>query len=190
MPRFRAKAPKSALKKQTPDQISVKAMLRLRPLQRSEKTKGPPCIEIDNPQSVTYVHGVGRSVKKEQYTFDTVFDDTSTQSEVFNETAMPLVRDVLDGRNALLFTYAAAVAPRIWRLLAIPARQSADPAINAVVVAGMASPTRARRTRCRATRKRVASSHEASTSSSTAFTRTAPSGTRSKRPKVTALSYR
>jgi len=48
--------------------------------------------------------GTGRSAKREQYTFDTVFGETCTQAQVFADTAMPLVRDVLDGHNALLFT--------------------------------------------------------------------------------------
>jgi kinesin family member 20 len=39
------------------------------------------------------------------YTFSHVFPPSSQQSEFFTKTTLPLVRDVLDGQNALLFTY-------------------------------------------------------------------------------------
>ena len=39
------------------------------------------------------------------YTFSHVFPPTTTQSEFFTRTTLPLVQDVLEGQNALLFTY-------------------------------------------------------------------------------------
>lgn len=39
------------------------------------------------------------------YTFSHVFPPDTTQSDFFAKTTLPLVRDVLQGQNALLFTY-------------------------------------------------------------------------------------
>lgn len=39
------------------------------------------------------------------FTFDTVFDWTSTQSEVYAETAKPIVDSVLEGYNGTVFAY-------------------------------------------------------------------------------------
>lgn len=39
------------------------------------------------------------------FTFDNVFDWTSTQSEVYEETAKPIVESVLEGYNGTVFAY-------------------------------------------------------------------------------------
>lgn len=39
------------------------------------------------------------------YTFSHVFPPETTQSDFFTKTTLPLVRDVLQGQNGLLFTY-------------------------------------------------------------------------------------
>jgi len=39
------------------------------------------------------------------FTFDRVFDTESTQTEIFNNIAKPLINDVLKGYNATMFTY-------------------------------------------------------------------------------------
>ena len=39
------------------------------------------------------------------YTFSHVFPPNTTQSDFFRKTTLPLVQDVLQGQNALLFTY-------------------------------------------------------------------------------------
>ena len=37
--------------------------------------------------------------------FQSVFDEESSQREVFRDCGLPLVRDLLHGKNGLLFTY-------------------------------------------------------------------------------------
>lgn len=39
------------------------------------------------------------------YTFSHVFSPETNQSDFFGKTTLPLVRDVLEGRSGLLFTY-------------------------------------------------------------------------------------
>jgi hypothetical protein len=40
------------------------------------------------------------SKNSNQYAFDAVFNETATQEEVFDQTAKPLIKSVLDGYNA------------------------------------------------------------------------------------------
>lgn len=42
-----------------------------------------------------------------KYGFDHVFSETSTQSQVYEKTALPLIDTVLEGYNATLFAYGA-----------------------------------------------------------------------------------
>eukprot|EP00911_Craspedida_sp_UC1_P000017 UC1_evm1s14 len=85
------------------ERASVQAILRLRPLQGSEISAGPPCIEMEGGGAVSFK--LPKSSKRERFVFDTVFGAQTTQAEVFQRAGLPLVRDVLCGRNALLFTY-------------------------------------------------------------------------------------
>jgi len=45
------------------------------------------------------------TTKATRYTFTGVFDERSTQQQLFRTTALPLVDDVLHGKNGLLFAY-------------------------------------------------------------------------------------
>jgi kinesin family protein 18/19 len=60
------------------------------------------------------VHRTGRSyapqgkrVKDQTFAFDRVFDDTTSQADIYESTAKPLLDNVLDGYNATVFAYGA-----------------------------------------------------------------------------------
>jgi kinesin family protein 18/19 len=60
------------------------------------------------------VHKVGRSyapqgkrVKDQTFAFDRVFDDTTSQADIYESTAKPLLDNVLEGYNATVFAYGA-----------------------------------------------------------------------------------
>lgn len=44
-------------------------------------------------------------MKTTEFTFEHVFTELSSQKEVFQSVCLPLIQDVVDGKNALLFTY-------------------------------------------------------------------------------------
>jgi hypothetical protein len=46
-----------------------------------------------------------KSGKSTEYSFHRVFDGDTTQAQVFQTTSFDLVRDLIAGKNALLFTY-------------------------------------------------------------------------------------
>ncbi|KAF1846302.1 kinesin-domain-containing protein [Cucurbitaria berberidis CBS 394.84] len=49
----------------------------------------------------------GKRVKDQTFAFDRVFDDTTSQGDVYESTTKPLLDSVLDGYNATVFAYGA-----------------------------------------------------------------------------------
>ncbi|GAB1605824.1 kinesin-like protein KIF23 isoform X2 [Argonauta hians] len=54
------------------------------------------------------------------YTFQQVFDETSSQKEVFDIVALPLVEDLIAGRNTLLFTYGVTGSGKTYTMTGSP----------------------------------------------------------------------
>lgn len=84
----------------------VEVMCRVRPLPAGQDDS---CITVLNDatlrlsapeQSRAYLNS-----KDVEYSFKRVFDESLTQSSLFRVVALPLVDDLLRGRNGLLFTY-------------------------------------------------------------------------------------
>ena len=52
-------------------------------------------------------HGCALPLKEKihQLYFDGVFEENATQKEVFDQSCMPIINDVLEGKNASLFVY-------------------------------------------------------------------------------------
>ncbi|XP_065202815.1 kinesin-like protein KIF23 [Planococcus citri] len=72
---------------------------RLKPSSSSTETR---CIKITSDCVVQLT--VSENFRRE-YTFKRIFSETSTQKEVFDEVALPLVNELVKGKNGLLFTY-------------------------------------------------------------------------------------
>ncbi|KAL1919089.1 uncharacterized protein VTP21DRAFT_2470 [Calcarisporiella thermophila] len=99
----------SALQKREP----LKAYLRLRPCPSNEHERVDTTPYLDrvsdtevvmNPPEHSNAYKT-RNRAPEHYQFTHVFGHDATQHDVFQETALPLVRGVLNGENALLFAY-------------------------------------------------------------------------------------
>ena len=59
----------------------------------------------------TKAEGVGK------YAFTSILTDDTSQSEMFRSVALPMVRDVIDGKNGLLFTYGVTNAGKTYTIL-------------------------------------------------------------------------
>eukprot|EP00054_Salpingoeca_dolichothecata_P014791 m.84027 g.84027 ORF g.84027 m.84027 type:complete len:952 (+) comp21167_c0_seq1:84-2939(+) len=80
----------------------VKVVIRFRPQNNNENSHGGRVIARFDPS--------GKSMsmagsKPAAFTFDKVFDTNTTQQEVYNYTARPIVEDVLQGYNGTIFAY-------------------------------------------------------------------------------------
>lgn len=83
---------------------SLHVCCRIRPIREgSEPTN---CIKLLSPDTLTLT-GTGLKIprKEIQYKFKHIFTAFSTQSEIFSHIAYPLLEDLLNGKNGLLFTY-------------------------------------------------------------------------------------
>ncbi|XP_076647580.1 kinesin-like protein KIF23 [Halictus rubicundus] len=86
----------------------VQVYCRLRPMQYPSdmscmKVISDTTIAITPPESA--INFRNSSNKEIQTTFSCVFTPDATQKEIFNVVALPLVENVIRGRNSLLFTY-------------------------------------------------------------------------------------
>ncbi|KAK4034330.1 P-loop containing nucleoside triphosphate hydrolase protein [Parachaetomium inaequale] len=93
-----------------PNASSITVAVRVRPFTIREAAQlvfDPP---EDNPvQKFTrsVVPGAGKKVKDQVFAFDRIFDQTSSQSDVYEGTTKGLLDSILDGYNATVFAYGA-----------------------------------------------------------------------------------
>ncbi|KAF8807283.1 kinesin-domain-containing protein [Phlegmacium glaucopus] len=98
------------------DREPIMAYLRIRPHLGEEKPSAPPYLtplsdstvnmtDPQDPQNGRSKYRFSAVPPSSIYTFSHIFPHDTKQSEFFTKTTLPLVRDVLTGQNALLFTY-------------------------------------------------------------------------------------
>lgn len=83
-------------------------MCRVRPLKYGTasclKVLSQTTVQFSPPEgAVAYRNG--SNYKEVQHTFKQVFDENSTQKDVFEKVALHLVKQLIGGKNGLLFTY-------------------------------------------------------------------------------------
>ncbi|KAI5163800.1 kinesin-like protein KIF23 isoform X5 [Manis pentadactyla] len=107
----RTKTPRKPLVKkgsQTSLKDPVGVYCRVRPLSFPDQER---CIEVINSTTVQlhtpegYRFNRNGDYKETQYSFKQVFGTRTTQKELFDVVANPLVDDLIHGKNGLLFTY-------------------------------------------------------------------------------------
>ena len=64
-------------------------------------------IELKAPQdSFQFKSSIrGLSDQTHEFSFSRIFDEATKQKELFDDTMLPFVKDILDGQNGLVFTY-------------------------------------------------------------------------------------
>lgn len=84
----------------------VEVMCRVRPLPQGQEDS---CISVLNEQTLRLTppeqSRAFLNSKDIEYTFKRIFDDAFSQTSLFRIVGLPLVDDLLRGRNGLLFTY-------------------------------------------------------------------------------------
>lgn len=61
--------------------------------------------------SIRKMDGAGK------YSFSKIMGPSTTQQDLFASVALPMVKDVLEGRNGLLFTYGVTNAGKTYTIL-------------------------------------------------------------------------
>ena len=96
-----------------PESDNVRVAIRCRPLSDKEKeTSCQMAVNINRLRGEVIIgHQRGRgssNVAEKTFTFDLVFDMDAAQTEVYNETARPIVESVLEGYNGTVIDYTQA----------------------------------------------------------------------------------
>ncbi|KAF4676204.1 hypothetical protein FOL47_006595 [Perkinsus chesapeaki] len=97
--------------------INVKVCCRFRPLNRQEiqiTGGGQSCTRFLSPSCVS----IDRSVETEggTFTFDRVFSPDSSQSEVYEYAAKPIIRGVMQGFNGTVFAYGQTASGKTYTM--------------------------------------------------------------------------
>ncbi|XP_033725616.1 kinesin-like protein KIF23 isoform X2 [Pecten maximus] len=124
----RGKTPK---KKNATQTDPVEVYCRIRPLDNPDD---PTCIKALNntviqlipPQNTERVTRNGQ-VKEYQYTFQYLFDEYSSQKKIFDYVAMPLMEDLINGKNGLLFSYGITSSGKTYTMTGVPQDQGILP---------------------------------------------------------------
>ncbi|XP_045681424.1 kinesin-like protein KIF18A [Phyllostomus hastatus] len=113
----------------------MKVVVRVRPENTKEKAAGfhrvahvvdKHILVFDpNQQEISFFHGkktANRDITKRpnkdlKFVFDAVFDETSTQLEVFEHTTKPILRSFLNGYNCTVLAYGATGAGKTHTML-------------------------------------------------------------------------
>ena len=87
-----------------PESASVRVALRIRPLSAEERCQGGQVCVYKDPAGPS-VQFVASGSRPAVFTFDHVFDATSSQAHVFDTAVVPLIDNFFEGYNATVFAY-------------------------------------------------------------------------------------
>nr|CAD7567848.1 unnamed protein product [Timema californicum] len=120
--RSKTPARKTPGKFKQPPKDPVKVFCRLRPLQNdgdiSCLVATDTTITLVPPESCLQYRA--NNYKEYQYVFKQVFSESSQQKEVFDMVALPLVDDLIQGKNGLLFTYGVTGSGKTYTMTGEP----------------------------------------------------------------------
>lgn len=101
----------------------VHVYCRIRPMQRENDTS---CMKIVSPTTVLLtppsnaISYRNENTKSMKYTFKEVFPPETSQQEVFDKVALPLVEGLIKGKNGLLFTYGVTGSGKTFTMTGEP----------------------------------------------------------------------
>lgn len=104
---------KTTLSSNSDNEHPVQVYCRIKPLDGVENT----CIKVLASDKLSLKSPESKAVRKEtHYIFKHIFTSYSTQSEVVSHIAYPLLEDLLNGKNGLLFTYGVTGSGKTYTL--------------------------------------------------------------------------
>ena len=105
---LRKPAPKPSGSKQ-----NVRVVCRVRPTNQKEIANGGITCVKHTDTNIEVMVDEGQNL----FSFDSIFGAESTQLEVFQDTASPLIGDVLSGYNATIFAYGQTGTGKVSHLV-------------------------------------------------------------------------
>lgn len=100
---------------------SIKVIVRVRPLNGSEKQRGCKsivAIDEDNHQINLTKPAEADNIKS--FAYDAVFPESSEQAQVYSKAAYSLVEHVLEGYNGTVFAYGQTGCGKTHSMVGVP----------------------------------------------------------------------
>ncbi|GAB9468066.1 Kinesin-related protein 3 [Globisporangium polare] len=99
----------------------IRVCARFRPQNKLElKQQAVECVRVDDDNTRVQVEKGPSSSDKLTFTFDQVFGTDSTQTDVYNATAKPLVESALRGYNCTCFVYGQTGTGKTFSMEGVP----------------------------------------------------------------------
>ena len=100
---------------------AVKVMVRVRPLNSSEKQKGCAIIvTADRSRNEIVVNDPSEKDNLKQFTYDDVFGIDTTQKTIYSATAFGIVESVVSGYNGTIFAYGQTGCGKTFTMMGDP----------------------------------------------------------------------
>lgn len=101
----------------------VQVYCRIRPMQSLTnmscmRPTSSTTIVVTPPESATNFRTINKEIR--EYTFSRVFTSDVAQKEIFKTVALPLVENLIQGRNGLLFTYGVTGSGKTYTMTGEP----------------------------------------------------------------------
>ena len=98
----------------------IKVAIRCRPMSKNEIKDGRECVVkmIENKGEILIQKSTDDVPKV--FTFDKVYDWNSSQETIFNDTAFPIIENVLLGYNGTIFAYGQTGTGKTFTISGIP----------------------------------------------------------------------
>lgn len=98
----------------------IRVVIRCRPLSEQEVKDGREvAVKMIHDTGEIFVQKSGDDQPK-VFTFDSVYDWNSRQEDIFNETAYPILDNVLQGYNGTLFAYGQTGTGKTFTITGVP----------------------------------------------------------------------
>ncbi|KAL0483681.1 kinesin heavy chain [Acrasis kona] len=95
---------------------NIEVVCRFRPQNELEKkVSGSECVSINNPTCTVVSEG-----KPNEFTFDAVFGQDSTQAEIFDRVGKPVVENLFKGFNGTIFAYGQTGSGKSYTMMGGP----------------------------------------------------------------------
>ncbi|XP_076439064.1 kinesin-like protein KIF23 [Babylonia areolata] len=125
----RGKTPRKRTPTSSREYEPVEVYCRLRPLDDPNdavcvRALNSTTVQLAAPENAAARNG---QTKEYQYKFEHVFDEYASQKAVFEHIALPLVEDLIFGRNGLLFSYGITSSGKTYTMTGVPEDQGILP---------------------------------------------------------------
>ena len=100
----------------TAEVTNVRVALRCRPLSKKELSEADVSVFRKEGETLAKLDMDVEGESEREFAFDFVYDDKSTQEEVFKDVGLPVVEAALDGFNSTVFAYGQTGSGKSWSM--------------------------------------------------------------------------